>query len=243
VTYTQPLLAVFLTIAVAALLGLPNRRRRMIAGVGVGGLFLLSWPPAAWLFSRPLEARYEIRPFAANSGLEGVVVFSEDIEPAHFERPYAVPGQNTFERCLYAAWIYHRYGPLPVLVSGGPMAAGLPPGARTMKELLVANGVPERMITAEEQSHSTHENGLFSSVILRQRGISRVTLVVDATSMPRAAACFRKAGIEVVPAPSSFYQLGPMPGSLLPGWRAIRQNEETLHEALGLLWYRLRGWV
>src|ERR1017187_7474195 len=46
-----------------------RRRRR--------GLFLVSWPPVDWLLSRPLEARYAIRPFAASSGPQAVVVFSE----------------------------------------------------------------------------------------------------------------------------------------------------------------------
>ena len=30
---------------------------------------------------------------------------------------------------------------------------------------------------------------------------------------------------------------------LLPRWRAIEQNELTVHEFLGLAWYRLRGWI
>jgi uncharacterized SAM-binding protein YcdF (DUF218 family) len=236
VTYTQPLLTIFLVFAAVSLWGFQNRRSRMVAGIGICGLFLLSWPPAAWLFSRPLEARYPIRPFDAGPGVQALVVFSENIEPARFERPYPLASQNTYERCLYTASIYRRYGPIPVVVSGGE-------GAATMKEILVAAGVAEALAWTEERSSSTYENALYSSQILQQHGITRVALIVDATSMPRAAACFRKLGIEVVPAPSRFYQLGPLPTDYLPGWKAVRQNEDTLHEALGLLWYRLRGWI
>jgi len=236
VTYTQPLLTIFLVMAAAAVMRVQNRRRRVLAIAGVCGLFCVSWPPVDWLLSRPLEARYAIRPFAAPTGLQALVVFSEGIEPAHFERPYPLASQNTFERCLYAAWIYRRYGPLPVLVSGGQ-------GAPTMRDMLLSNGVPDGMVWIEGRSDSTRENALYSAEILRQHGVSRVALVVDATSMPRAAACFRKLGIGVVPAPSSFCQLGPISQELLPSWRAIRQNEDTLHEILGLLWYRLRGWI
>src|ERR1035437_10147709 len=95
-----------------------RRRRR--------GLFLVSWPPVDWLLSRPLEARYAIRPFAASSGPQALVVFSERVEPPHFERPYSLASENTYERCLYTACIYRRCGPLPVLVSGGSAAAGFP---------------------------------------------------------------------------------------------------------------------
>jgi uncharacterized SAM-binding protein YcdF (DUF218 family) len=236
VTYTQPLLTIFLVIAAAALLRVQNRRRRTLATIGICGLFCVSWPPVDWLLSRLLEARYAVRPFTPAPGLQALVVLSEGMEPAHFERPYPLASQNTFERCIYAAWIYRRYGPVPVLVSGGE-------GALTMRDILLSNGIADGMVWIEERSGSTHENALYSAEILRQHRISRVALVVDATSMPRAAACFRKLGIAVVPAPSSFCQFGPMPQELLPSWRAIQQNEDTLHEMLGLLWYRLRGWI
>lgn len=241
-TYTQPLLTILLAIAAFALV-FRNQRRRMLAGAAALGLFVLSWPPAAWLLSRPLEARYPIRPFSASPGLQAIVVFAEDIEPAHFERPYPLASSNTYERCLYAAWIYRQYGPVPVLLSGGPADAGSLPHSRVMRDIVLRNGVAENMVWTEEQSGSTRENSLYSAGILKQRGVSRVALVVDATSMPRAAACLRKLGIEVIPAPSSFYQLDLLLEKLLPSWKAIRQNEETLHESAGLLWYRLHGWV
>jgi uncharacterized SAM-binding protein YcdF (DUF218 family) len=242
-TYTQPLLTIFLVITAAALVGVRDRRRKVVAAAGVCGLFLVSWPPVDWLFSRPLEARYAIRPFVAPPGLQALVVFSERVEPPHFERPYSLASENTWERCRYAAWIYRRYGPLPVVVSGGPVAAGFPASAPTMRDILIGNGVAEGMVWSEERSRSTHEKALYSAGILKQHGISRAALVVDATSMPRAAACLHKLGIEVVPSPCSYRQPGPLQEELLPSWRAIRQNEDTLHEVLGLIWYRLRGWI
>ncbi len=175
--------------------------------------------------------------------MQALVVFSEAMEPAHFERPYPVLGQNAYERCLYAAWIYRQYGPLPVLLSGGPADPGSPASALVMRDIVLKNGVAETMVWTEDQSGSTRENAVFSARILAQHGVSRVALVVDATSMPRALACLRKLGLDAVPAPSGFYQIGPQAKDLLPGWRAIRQNEDTLHEAVGLLWYRLRRWI
>jgi uncharacterized SAM-binding protein YcdF (DUF218 family) len=243
VTYTQPLLTVFFAIAAAALLVRGGRLRKALLIVAIGGLFLVSWPPADWLLSRPLEAHYPIRPFVAPAGLQALVVFSEGVEPPHFERPYPLASEATYRRCLYAAWIYGKYGPLPVLVSGGAAADGFPPLAAVMRDILVRRGVPASMIWTEERSESTHENALYSAVVLREHRVFRVALVVDATSMPRAAACLRKSGIEVVPAPSDFCQFGPLGEELLPSWKAVRQNEATLHEMIGLVWYRLRGWV
>jgi uncharacterized SAM-binding protein YcdF (DUF218 family) len=112
-----------------------------------------------------------------------------------------------------------------------------------MRKLVVNEGVPLEMIWVEDRSLSTHENATFSAQILRRHGVRRIALVVDARSMRRAAACFRHEGIEVVEAPSRFLYLSGIVDDWLPGWKAIRGNEHTLHEMAGLVWYRLRGWI
>ncbi|PYS28433.1 MAG: hypothetical protein DMG11_12730 [Acidobacteria bacterium] len=84
-------------------------------------------------------------------------------------------------------------------------------------------------------------DALYSAQILRQHGISRIALVTDARSMLRAAACFRKQGLTVVPAPFRFYNVDLTFEDLLPTWRAIESNGETFHELVGLLWYWFRG--
>ena len=98
------------------------------------------------------------------------------------------------------------------------------------------------MIWTEEESNSTYENGRFSATILRRRKINRVALVVDARSMPRAAAVLEKQEIHVAPAPSRIRQWDGA-RELLPSWEAVRGNEDTLHETLGYLWYKLHGWI
>ena len=118
ITYTEPILAIWFLLAV---LGWVRLRRRGRYGALVAAFFLLflaSWPPADWLFSRPLEARYPIRPFASER-VEAVVVLSASVEPAHHERPFALPGSGTVERCRYAAWIHQRLRNLRVLACGG----------------------------------------------------------------------------------------------------------------------------
>lgn len=209
----------------------------------MAGLFCVSWPPADWLFRRPLEARYPVRPFAPATPPEALVVLAEHVEPPSREEPYPVPRSNLYRRCEHAAWIYARYGPIPILVSGGRTSARYPTIADTMSQLLRKSDVPGNMIWTEDRSHSTYENALYSTMILRAHGISHIALIVDAASMPRAAACFRKLGIDVTPAPSNFRTFGIWQDELLPNWIAVRRNEDTLHEVIGLAWYTLRGWI
>jgi uncharacterized SAM-binding protein YcdF (DUF218 family) len=131
----------------------------------------------------------------------------------------------------------------PVLACGGAMEAGDPPYAATMSELLVRQGVPRSLVWTESRSRSTPENAVFGAEELRRHNVKRIVLVVDANSMLRAEASYRRQGIAVVPAPCSYRQLGRWSEELLPNWRAIERNEATLHEMAGLAWYWLRGWI
>jgi uncharacterized SAM-binding protein YcdF (DUF218 family) len=242
VTYTQPLLTVFLVVALVGLAHLRNKPGFRTALAGFLGLALVSWPPVDWLVSQPLEMWY---PNHAPRALpvQAIVVLSSAVHQPDFERPYPLPDEETYQRCEYAARLYQHMPTVPVLACGGPDRRGGEPYSVTMRELLQRAGVPASAIWTEERSRSTHENAAFGTEILNQHGIDKIALVVDSNSMARAAACFRREGITIVPSSSSKRGWGPIGEEMLPSWRAIRRNESTLHESLGLVWYWLRGWI
>jgi uncharacterized SAM-binding protein YcdF (DUF218 family) len=211
---------------------------------GLLGFVLLSWPPADWLFSRPLESRYERRPLPITPIPGAIVVFGSSVDPPRRETPYPLPDYDTFLRCEQAAWLHRQWPAVPVIACGGGGRWPRPPVAVEMRELLLRAGVPPGLIWTEENSRSTYENALFATEILRKNGITKVALVVDAASMPRAAACLRKQGIQVLPSPCDFRVFGkPYLDEFMPNWKAVRRNERTLHELVGLAWYWLRGRV
>jgi uncharacterized SAM-binding protein YcdF (DUF218 family) len=240
-TYTEPLL---LLICLLGLAGVVRSRRgasSLLAPVALLSLVLISWPPVDWLLSRPLEARYPVRPFAGAPGAQAIVILASAVDPPHSERPYAQEGAETYMRTEFGAWLYAHWRAVPVLVCGGAESASAPAAADVMRDHLLRAGVPAGRIWTETRSSSTYENALFGAAELRRHGVSSVVLVVDASSMPRASACFRKQGIEVDPAPSAFREFGPRGAELLPSWKAIRRNEGVLHEVAGLAWYWMRG--
>jgi uncharacterized SAM-binding protein YcdF (DUF218 family) len=147
-----------------------------------------------------------------------------------------------FARCEFAAWLHNNWRPLPVLTCGGSKP-GVEPMSVTMKRQLLRTGIPGDAVWTEDRSRNTHENAAFGAAILRRQNVKTIVLVVDSQSMLRAESCFRKEGFDVVPAPSTFREFGPLYKELIPGWRAIYRNEATLHETLGLVWYRLNGWL
>ncbi len=235
-SYMQPLLAVCSMTGMVGMI----RRKPALMRAAIAGFALLSWPPLEWLLSRPLEAWYPVEAFHSAADVQAVVVLSAGVKAPVPERPFSLPDGETFSRCEYAAWIQRSRPELPVLASGG--GGQKPPMAETMRELLRRAGVPEAMIRTEERSRNTYESAVYSAALLREAAIRRIALVVDARSMPRAAACFRKQGMEVTPAPSAF-RVWNGADELLPAWSAIASNEWTLHEAAGIAWYRLQGWM
>ena len=239
-TYIEPLLLIFITLGLVGL-AMRSPRGRHLGLAGVLGLFLISWPPVDWLIAQPLQADYPVRSFVSPPGLQAIVVLGSAVDPPQFERPYPLLNRETFERCRHAAWIFQQRGTVPVLACEGRPRTPIP--GSPMREFLRDSGVPDGMIWTEDESRSTHENAVYGARILRAHGVRRIALVTDAQSMPRAAGCFRKEGMEVAAAPIEFRTLGLLIDEAFPSWRAIRRNEITLHEIAGLAWYRMRGWI
>jgi len=238
-TYLQPIVFLILAGFVAAVLRLRAHKGRRWVAVMILALFAASWPPVAWLLAKPLEGSYSRNPLP-NGPVDAIVVLSGGVIAKEPERRYLLPDFDTFRRCEHAAWLFRSWSTVPVIASGGPEKPGGLPFAATMRQYLVRAGVPDAMVWTEQQSHSTYENALYSAQILRAHGISRIALVVDARSMPRAAACFRKQGITVAPAPCRFIDIANWE-DWFPSWKGIAENELTLHEAGGLVWYWFRG--
>ena len=241
-TYSNVLILLFTVIALAGLARLPRSRRLILPVAAVLGVLLVSWPPVDWLLSRPLEMWYPVRALPQGTA-QAIVVLSSNVDAPEFYRPFAVADQDTFTRCKFAAWLYRSWKPLPILACGGKGRRSVEPFSHAMRDLLAEDGVPAGMIWTEDHSHSTHENAVNGAAILRAHGIATVALVVEAQSMLRAELSFRKQGIAVVPAPSDFRVLGPASEEIMPDWKALRRNENTVHEAGGLVWYRLHGWI
>lgn len=245
-TYVQPLFTLSL-IALLVVLAHRWRTGRLQKPLGLflawGAVFLIAWPPAAQVITRSLEVQYPPRLYPTGEA-QAIVVLASGVLAGCPPVTTPVLDSDTFERCQYAAWLHNHWKPLPVLASGGTVDADVPPYATVMAQVLERGGVPANSIWIEDGSHSTNENAVDSAKLLRQKQIHTILLVTAAYHMPRAAACFRRQGLTVIPAACGYRSYhGFYPGNLWPGWEAIAWNEDALHEAVGLVWYRMRGWI
>lgn len=243
-SYLEPALPLLLLLALVGLArawrASTSENRPWLMTISILGIVLLSLNPVAWLLSRPLEMWYDEKPIPETT-VEAIVVLAGAVDSPKPNRPYPLAANDTYIRLQHAAWLFKHWISRPILVCGGGRDNAS--YSQAGRHLLEAEGIPPNLIWSEARSLSTYENALYGSQILREHGVSRIALVIDASSMARAAAAFRKQGITVVPAPFRFYDLDLSVEDILPNWRAIQANGETAHELVGLLWYRLRGWI
>lgn len=143
-------------------------------------------------------------------------------------------------RLRYAARLQRETGK-PILVTGGKPLGNDLSEAQQMKSVLENEfKVPVRW--TEDASDNTLENARYSYQLLHKSGIKRIYLVTHAWHMPRSAMVFRRAGFEVVPAPTAWttrYKVDLL--DFIPRAEAIRGSRIFMHELIGLLWYRLKS--
>lgn len=112
--------------------------------------------------------------------------------------------------------------------------------ARKNSQMAIALGVNPADIILLESPQDTQEEAIASKKIV---GNQPLILVTSASHMVRASALFRKAGIEVIPAPTDFQVKGNDTLWQFPSADGLGRSEAAFHEYLGLMWERLKGYL
>lgn len=222
-----------------------TRRPRLALACGVlglGGLWLMSLPVVVGQAARVLESEPALAPAEWPSlaqRAEAIVVLGAGRERGDPAWGGDQPSHNALERARLAARLHWASG-LPLLVSGG-LDFGAPPSEAELLAGVLAEDFGVTALWQEGASRTTWENAVLSAPLLRDAGVRRIVLVTQAWHMPRARWCFERQGFEVVPAPMGFISVaGDLPfGGWLPDAGSLRQGNQLLHEAAGLLLYPL----
>jgi uncharacterized SAM-binding protein YcdF (DUF218 family) len=207
-----------------------------------------------WLVSamvRPLE--WEYVPSPPPMKVDAIVVLGGGTLPRARPRQ-TVEVADAGDRVLFAANLF-RQGYAPLVIASADVATGgiaLRPEADDMSELLEQVGVPRAAIVLERQATNTHEHGVYLCPMFKERQIARALLVTSAMHMRRSLGVFRHdcPSVEMIPAPTDFHlTMEPVvpfyrriPGVIPVPGTYVRFSAAT-HEYLGILYYRLRGWL
>lgn len=224
---------------------LSGRTRRVCLAVWVLAWFCSTSFGSAFLM-RPLENRYPAIAVQDLAKAEVVVMLGGMID-ANSLRGGRPEFGSAVDRLSASLEIIFRKKADFVLVSGGSglmLQGGLREGD-VLRNYLAAQGFPTEKILAEAVSRNTRENAVESGKIIATRKLTKVVLVTSAFHMPRSVACFRKAGIEVIPYPVDYRaaERSSFPESFFPSAQGIDDFSTAAREIVGLIAYKLAGYI
>ena len=240
-----PLTHIFLLLLIALFFYRKPKLGRVCLGLALFLLMLFGTYPLPDMMMTYLETRYvttETPPHVdAIVVLTGVVNLSLST-PEHIEFYDGV------ERILTGIELIKNGYSDKLLIAGG---SGNPydqtkSEARILGRFAIELGIPKEKILLDPSSRNTYENAVNTKTIMEEQGISSIILVTSAAHLPRAMACFKKVGLHPIPygvdynsPPDVHYHFY----DIIPSVGALRKTSHTIHEYIGLLMYKISGYI
>lgn len=241
---THPLVLCLLLLVAAVIW----RRMARVASalVLLAGLLLysLSTPFVADLLIRPLEQPYANPQTPARVDCILVLGGATCMASA---RDGQVELGGAGDRLVQGVLLTRRFPKARLLLSGGESSltpTGLreaPALARLARQLGVAPG----RIMVEERSRNTRENAVEVKPMLGKLQGGSVLLVTSGFHMTRALGCFHRVGLKPTPYAVDFRSraAGRDPLIFAPSTEALDNSRTAIREYVGLVAYRLRGYI
>jgi uncharacterized SAM-binding protein YcdF (DUF218 family) len=185
---------------------------------------------------------------------DAIVVLGGAIRSADPPRPW-VDVMESGDRPIHGAQLYLTGKAPKIIMSGGRInwQGSGPPESSDMAAIAEALGVPAEDILEDPSSLNTYQNAVNVKQILDEEGMDRILLVTSAIHMPRSIKIFERLGIEAIAAPTDFRMISPTSPpdrsiqarilNTLPDVERLDYSTRALKEYVGMVVYRLRGWL
>ncbi|MBF0279551.1 MAG: YdcF family protein [SAR324 cluster bacterium] len=187
------------------------------------------------LFSWPLKF---LTPASEKHKADVIVVATAGVHES------GAPSSGSTIRAYTAAQLYlEGWAPL-ILVTGGitkPSAEHF--DAKGMHIILRGMGIPDKDILVENQSVDTYMNSTKSAEILNSQQLKKILLVTHDYHMLRLYLTFQHLGFEIYPYAASSFSKKEDTWWRYFDWRNFSKLQTYAHEYIGLLTYKIRGWI
>jgi len=235
------LLGVFLSVAH----GEKRRRvgRRLCFSLTLILFFIAVFPIGDWLLI-PLANRFvPVMP----DHVDGIILVGGDENPELTDaRDVPSVRASAYDYIAFAS-LTRQYPQAKLVFTGGsnrivPFAKLKP--ADVARRTLISLGLSVDKMIFEDASRNTYENAVKAAAVAHPTPQQKWLLVTGASHMPRTMGCFRKAGWNVYPIPTSYMTEGPVSTRLqfnLAGH--LLEMDVAIHEYVGLIAYWLMGYT
>jgi uncharacterized SAM-binding protein YcdF (DUF218 family) len=211
------------------------------------GFFLLYFCATPWgadTLIWPLERDYENPLVPAQADV--ILVLGGALDLAR-STPERLEYTQASDRFMFAVDLARQFPQATVIFAGG--TASLVDQSKTEASLLrtaaVKLGVAPERIRVDDRSRNTRENATEAKRILDETGGSAIVLLTSAFHMRRALGCLRKAGVEAIPYAADVrnHRDCPDPFAWVPHASRLDDSTAAIREYVGLLVYRLQGYI
>lgn len=208
-------------------------------------LFIFGTPLLPNALTHSLESRY---PRTASLAQADTVVVLSGMVSLRKSSPGQIEFGEGVDRILAGIHLLKEGSAKRLILSGGSgdLYDQSKSEARLLEGFALELGVPQEKLFVEPASRNTYENALYTKALMEELGIDDIILVTSASHLPRAMGCFRKLGIEPIPYGVDYHARMPYrPGlhDIIPNEGNFRQTSYALHEYIGILMYKVSGYL
>lgn len=196
---------------------------------------LLSYPPFSNILLKPLENTYP--KIDMNASLPKYIHVLGSGHTSNRNLPLSSElGINSLTRVNEGIVIYKSHPGMKLIFSGyggdDPIS-----NASMNRKMAIALGINPDDIIILEAPKDTEDEAIAVKKIV---GNEALVLVTSASHMVRAAALFRKNGIQVIEAPTDFQIKKEESLWQFPSAGGLSRSESAFHEYLGIIWNKLK---
>ena len=223
----------------------------MFSGFTVILIFVVGGTPLSNNLLSTLEQPYFRKSLETVPVCDAVVVLGGALKKhAGVEEPLGFDASDSSDRFLAGIHLIKRGKATNLVLGGGSFGSA----QNKQSESKVLSTWVESWQLIDATVHqlgicaNTREEAVRVAEMVKKFNWTRLILVTSAAHMRRAESVFKSSGVDVIPVACDF-QGYPKRGSFLDRWRVLPSSgrfitmKNYLHEKVGWLYYRSRGWI
>jgi len=247
----EPIGFIWLVLLIACVRAVIKKEKRQALFTGALALFITlvgSTKLPAYLLST-LERPYAVEDLSFLPDCDAVILLGG----SHGFSNYGVNSiefSTAVDRIITAAELVRLKKGKALVIGGGEYSSSGQTGlhGQLIAEWLASWKPFDSPIHVLDYSSNTKDEADQTKVLAEKNGWGKIILVTSASHMRRAEALFKRIGVEVVSVGSDFEGLSSLEAdfriySIVPGSDRFDKLGNYLHEQVGWLYYKLRGWI